>query len=166
MAPLVSILIGHLRPKPKRDLKGLCPVLIVELDGDHIAMARVIDPIKQRPLIRSVWERHAELVIGDLSDAEIKQRFGVSPRERGQILQQLPGWPKQGQHKVALISLEPDKPVLARVRRKMSFDDLTLDTSFSGDQTSQGWGKKKTASSLHESTFRAGSCWSLMSIVG
>jgi hypothetical protein len=48
----------------------------------------------------------------------------------------------------------------------MSFDDLTLDTSFSGDQTSQGWGKKKTASSLHESTFRAGSCWSLMPIVG
>jgi hypothetical protein len=47
----------------------------------------------------------------------------------------------------------------------MSFDDLTLDTSFSGDQTSQGWGKKKTASSLHESTFRAGSCWSLEQIV-
>jgi hypothetical protein len=67
---------------------------------------------------------------------------------------------------VALISFEPDKPVLARVRRKMSFYDLTLDTSFSGDQASQGWGKKKTPSNLHESTFRAGSCWSLMPIVG
>jgi hypothetical protein len=85
MAPLVSILIGHLRPKPKRNLKGLCPVLIVELDGDHIAMARVIDPIKQCPLTTFVWERYAELVIGDLSDAEIKQRLGVSPRERGWV---------------------------------------------------------------------------------
>jgi hypothetical protein len=65
---------------------------------------------------------------------------------------------------VALISLEPDKLVLAGFSRKIPFDDLTLDTSLSGDQTSQGWGKKKTASSLHESTFRAGSCWSLEQI--
>jgi hypothetical protein len=55
---------------------------------------------------------------------------------------------------VAFISFEPDELVLARFGRKIPFDDLAVDTSFSHNQASQGRGKKKTASSLHGSTFR------------
>src|SRR5215210_6035201 len=99
MAPLVSILIGHLRSKPQRDLKRLCLVLIVELDGDHIAMARMIDPGKQGLLLRGAWDWHMELVIGDRPNAEVKQRLGMSPRERGQILHQLPSGPSTGRTK-------------------------------------------------------------------
>jgi hypothetical protein len=55
---------------------------------------------------------------------------------------------------VAFISLKPDELVLVRFGRKIPFDDLTVDTSFSRDQASQGWGKKEMAGSLHGSTFR------------
>jgi hypothetical protein len=89
MAPLIDMLIAHLRSKPQRDLKGFCLLLIVKLDGDHIAMARVIDPGKQDLLIRGAWERHAEFIIGDLPDAEVKQRFGMSPRERSRVFHHL-----------------------------------------------------------------------------
>ena len=89
MAPLVSILIGHLRPKPKRDLKRLCLLLVAKLDSHDIKMAWVIDPGKQRLLIRGAWERHMELIIGDLPDAEVKQRLGMSPRERGRVFHHL-----------------------------------------------------------------------------
>jgi hypothetical protein len=53
---------------------------------------------------------------------------------------------------VSLIGFQPNQLVFAGLRREISLDDLTVETSLSRNEASDAWRHKEASNILHEST--------------
>jgi hypothetical protein len=95
-----------------------------------------------------------EAVVGDLPNAETKQRLSMFARKGSKLFHQIPSWITLRQDKVSLIRFQPNQLVFAGLGREIPLDDLTIETSLSRHQASDARSNKEASSILHESTCR------------
>jgi hypothetical protein len=126
----------------------------VKLDGDEIKAARIHDTVKLYRMAEAALRWQMEAVVGDLPNAETKQRLSMFARKGSKLFHQIACWILPRQDKVSLIRFQPNQLVFAGLGREIPLDDLTIETSLSRHQASDARRNKEASSILHESTCR------------
>jgi hypothetical protein len=84
IAALMSRFAGDFGPKPRRWLEVLGLLLAFKLDRENITALGIYDTVKLNLVTAgAALDGEMEPIIGDLPDAEVEQRLGMSPGNRG-----------------------------------------------------------------------------------
>jgi hypothetical protein len=84
IAALMGRLAGDFGSKPRREFGGFRPLLVFKLDGENITAVGIYDTIKLNFVAAgAALDGEMQPIIGDLPDAEVEQRLGMSPGNRG-----------------------------------------------------------------------------------